>query len=130
MYRKTTRNIEVTAEPEYRPGDSNPARGQFFWAYTIEIFNNGSESVQIKSRYWHITDGNGKVQEVSGPGVVGKEPVIPPGKSFKYTSACPLTTSTGFMVGSYQALTEGGESLTIDVPAFALISPHVNRVLN
>ena len=130
MYRATTRNIEVTVTPRFLSDRSAPDKGQFFWAYTIEIANNGGETVQLKTRYWHITDGSGRVQEVRGAGVVGEEPVIAPGKSFEYTSGVPLPTPSGFMAGRYGMVTEGGERFDIDIPAFSLDSVHASRTIN
>ena len=106
MYRATTRNIEVTVTPQFLSDRSAPEKGQFFWAYTIEIANNGGETVQLKTRYWHITDAFGRVQEVRGAGVVGEEPVIAPGESFEYTSGVPLQTPSGFMAGRYGMVTD------------------------
>jgi ApaG protein len=130
MYRATTRNIEVTVTPKFLADRSAPDKGQFFWAYTIEISNNGGETVQLKTRYWHITDGSGRVQEVRGAGVVGEEPVIAPGKSFEYTSGVPLPTPSGFMAGRYGMVTESGERFDIEIPAFSLDSLHASRTIN
>ncbi len=130
MYRATTRNIEVTVTPRFMSDRSAPDKGQFFWAYTIEISNNGGETVQLKTRYWHITDAFGRVQEVRGAGVVGEEPVIPPGESFEYTSGVPLQTPSGIMAGRYGMVTEEGENFDIDIPAFSLDSVHAPRTIN
>jgi ApaG protein len=130
MYRAVTRNIEVTVTPRFMSDRSAPEKGQFFWAYTIEIANNGGETVQLKTRYWHITDAFGRVQEVRGAGVVGEEPVIAPGKSFEYTSGVPLQTSSGIMTGRYGMVTEDGEHFDIEIPAFSLDSAHGPRTIN
>jgi ApaG protein len=130
MYRAVTRDIEVTVTPKFLADRSAPDKGQFFWAYTIEIANNGRDTVQLKTRYWHITDALGRVQEVRGAGVVGEEPVIPPGESFEYTSGVPLQTSSGFMTGSYGMVTDGGERFNIEIPAFSLDSVHASRTIN
>jgi ApaG protein len=130
MYRATTRNIEVTVTPRFMSDRSAPEKGQFFWAYTIEIANNGGETVQLKTRYWHITDAFGRVQEVRGAGVVGEEPVIPPGESFEYTSGVPLQTPSGIMAGRYGMVTDEGENFDIDIPAFSLDSVHGSRTIN
>jgi ApaG protein len=130
MYRATTRKIDVTVTPRFLSDRSAPEKGQFFWAYTIEISNNGGETVQLKTRYWHITDAFGRVQEVRGAGVVGEEPVIPPGESFEYTSGVPLQTPSGIMAGRYGMVTEHGESFDIDIPAFSLDSVHAPRTIN
>jgi ApaG protein len=130
MYRAVTRDIEVTVSPRFLSDRSAPDKGQFFWAYTIEISNNSGEAVQLKTRYWHITDAMGRVQEVRGAGVVGEEPVIPPGESFEYTSGVPLQTPSGFMVGSYGMVTDSGEHFDIEIPAFSLDSAHASRTIN
>jgi ApaG protein len=130
MYRTTTRNIDVTVKPKFLPERSSPQNGYYFWAYTIEIANRGGDTVQLKTRYWRITDENGRVQEVRGPGVVGEEPVLAPGESFEYTSGVPLPTASGFMVGSYGMVGSHGESFDIEVPAFSLDAPGAQRVIN
>ena len=130
MYRAVTRDIEVTVSPRFLSDRSAPDKGQFFWAYTIEISNNGGETVQLKTRYWHITDAFGRVQEVRGAGVVGEEPVIPPGESFEYTSGVPLQTPSGIMAGRYGMVTDDGENFDIDIPAFSLDSVHGSRTIN
>lgn len=130
MYRAVTRDIEVTVSPRFLSDRSMPDKGQFFWAYTIEISNNGGETVQLKTRYWHITDAMGRVQEVRGAGVVGEEPVIPPGESFEYTSGVPLQTPSGFMAGSYGVVSDSGEHFDIEIPAFSLDSAHASRTIN
>jgi len=122
MYRSTTRAIQVTAEPTYVEAESGD--GRWFWSYSIEIVNLGKEVVQLRSRHWRITDGNGHTEEVKGAGVVGKQPVIKPGEKFSYTSGCPLPTPSGIMVGSYGMETDGGERFDVAVPAFSLDSPY------
>jgi ApaG protein len=128
MYRATTRFIEVTVEPSYVEAESGG--GRYFWSYTIEIANRGEEVVQVRSRHWRITDGNGHTEEVKGAGVVGKQPVLKPGEAFSYTSGCPLTTPSGIMVGTYQVETDGGERFTIAIPAFSLDLPDEPKTLN
>lgn len=130
MYRATTRNIEVTVTPRFLAERSSPADSYFFWAYTIDIANRGGETVQLKTRYWRITDANGRLQEVRGPGVVGEQPVLKPGTSFEYTSGVPLTTPSGFMAGSYGMVSDSGELFDIEVPAFSLDSPDEARSIN
>lgn len=120
----------MTATPRYVAERSEPDRSRYFWAYTIEVSNLGQETVQLKARHWIITDANGHTEEVHGAGVVGEEPLLPPGGRFEYTSGVPLTTATGIMSGSYDMLTEGGERFTIEVPAFSLDIPDARRVLN
>jgi ApaG protein len=130
MYEKVTRAIRVRVRPEYLEAQSAPDEGRFFWSYTVEIINEGSETVQLRSRYWRITDANGRVEEVRGPGVVGKTPVIGPGEAFEYTSGCPLRTASGIMVGSYQMADANGTLIDIAIPAFSLDSPFTRRSLN
>jgi ApaG protein len=130
MYRAVTRNIEVTVTPRFMPDRSSPENGHYFWAYTIEISNLGTETVQLKTRTWQITDAQGREQEVRGAGVVGEEPVLGPGESFEYTSGVPLQTPSGFMVGSYGMINAEGEQFDIDVPAFSLDSAPGGRTIN
>lgn len=121
MYSKTTRDIKVTVFPSYLPEQSDS--NAHSWAYFIRIENNGEETVQLINRYWRITDGNGFVQEVRGPGVVGEQPRLEPGDSHQYTSGVSLKTTTGIMQGHYGMLTDNDEMFTIDIPAFSLDSP-------
>src|SRR5690554_7707135 len=100
-YSETTQGITVEVEPVFLEAHSSPADGHFVWAYDVRISNNSSESVQLLSRHWRITDALGRTQEVRGPGVVGEQPHIAPGRSFEYTSGAPLPTPSGMMVGSY-----------------------------
>ncbi len=130
MYRARTRDIEVTVEPAYLPERSAPEKGQYFWAYTITITNSGPRTVQLKTRHWIITDATGRTQEVRGEGVVGEQPLLPPGETFEYTSGVPLPTTSGFMTGSYQMVDESGEHFDIEIPVFSLDSPGVHRTLN
>lgn len=130
MYRAVTRGIEVKVNPQFLPDRSSPENGYFFWAYTITLTNLGRETVQLKTRYWRITDASGKQQEVRGPGVIGKTPVLKPGEEFEYTSGVPLPTSSGFMAGSYGMVTARGEPFDIDIPAFSLDTPEKARTLN
>lgn len=130
MYEQVTRSIRVRVRPEYLEAQSAPEEGRFFWAYTVEIVNEGSETVQLRSRHWRITDANGHVEEVRGPGVIGQTPVFGPGESFEYTSGCPLRTSSGIMVGSYQMTKSNGALIDVAIPAFSLDSPFTRRSLN
>ena len=130
MYRATTRNIQVSVEPQFMDDRSSPELNRYFWAYTIEIANLGKVQVQLRSRYWRITDARGHVDEVRGPGVVGEEPVLKPGEAFTYTSGCPLTTPSGIMAGWYQMEVAGGGQFNVEVPAFSLDSPYQVRQVN
>ena len=130
MYKAVTRGIRVTVEPRFVEEESQPDKGKYFFAYTVEITNMTTERVQLKSRHWKIIDGYGQLQEVKGSGVVGKQPVLGPGDTFTYTSGCPLATPDGTMQGTYTMALESGESFRADIPAFSLDSPFVKRVVH
>ena len=130
MYQATTRAIRVTVEPTFVDAESSPDEGQYFWAYRIEIANLGEEVVQLRARHWRITDANGRTEEVQGAGVVGKQPVLKPGEKFSYTSGCPLSTTSGIMVGTYEMENDKGEAFSIDIPAFSLDLPDIRKTLN
>lgn len=130
MYSKTTRGITVTVVPHFLEDQSEPSRGRYVWAYQVRIANEGGETVQLLTRHWKITDGNGRLHEVQGPGVVGEQPVLRPGESFEYTSGTPLSTPSGIMAGSYQMQVASGETFDAVVPAFSLDSPHEARRVN
>jgi len=129
-YEAVTRNIRVRVVPLYSEDQSSPEESYYFWTYSVEIANLGNDAVQLKSRVWRITDANGRIEEVRGPGVVGQTPVIPPGQSFSYTSGCPLPTPSGIMVGSYQMAASNGQLFDIAIPAFSLDSPFMVRSVN
>lgn len=130
MYRATTRGVQVTVTPRFSPERSDPDRDQYFWAYTIEIANVGDITVQLLTRHWLITDALGRMQEVRGPGVVGEQPVLPPGARFEYTSGVPLPTGTGTMEGAYGLVDENGEMFSAEIPPFSLDLPGAPRILN
>ena len=130
MYTETTREIFVAVEPIYLDEQSAPDEDHYVWAYHVRIENRGRETVQLRSRYWRITDSLGRSQEVRGAGVVGEQPVLHPGDSFEYTSGTPLPTPSGIMVGTYRMATEEGEDFDVIIPAFSLDSPYQNRKLN
>ncbi len=119
----TTKNIKVQVKSQYDPSRSNPNQNEWFFLYTVRITNEGSETVQLMSRHWVITDGMGKVQEVRGPGVVGNQPVLAPGESFEYTSGCPLTVPFGSMQGTYQMVNDREEKFDIEIAPFVLMEP-------
>lgn len=130
MYRATTRGIEVTVEPAFSEERSALEAGAYFWTYTIEIVNTGAETVQLVNRHWRIVDALGKTFEVQGPGVVGEQPVLDPGESFRYTSGVPLATPSGMMSGTYEMRTMAGDRFLAEVPAFSLDSPGVIPTIN
>lgn len=118
-----TRGVRVRVDARYSPNHSEPSRQEWFFLYTVRIANESAETVQLLNRHWIITDAAGKVEEVRGPGVVGKQPVLPPGESFEYTSGCPLTTPFGSMRGEYEMTTLEGERFEVEIAAFALMEP-------
>jgi ApaG protein len=120
----TTRLITVKAEAVYVPERSSALKSHYFFAYRIEIENDGEVPVRLMNRHWVITDGHGEVQEVHGAGVIGSQPLISPGDKFAYTSACPLPTPVGTMSGRYEMEVEGGESFEAEIPAFTLAMPY------
>ena len=127
MYQATTRAIQVTVRPQYLPDKSDPSNWQFVWAYFVRIENKGDVAVQLLSRHWKITDAMGRTQEVKGPGVVGKTPLLQPGEVFEYNSATPLSTPSGFMGGTYQMVSESGDNFDIEIPTFSLDLPSFTR---
>ncbi|MDZ5646968.1 Co2+/Mg2+ efflux protein ApaG [Nitrospirillum sp. BR 11828] len=130
MYSETTHAIRVSVRPEFLEDQSSPREEHYVWAYTVRIENTGAETVRLRTRYWHITDARGRVQEVRGAGVVGEQPVLSPGQSFEYTSGTPLGTPSGIMVGSYQMERTDGTRFDVRIPAFSLDSPHERGALN
>jgi len=130
MYSSVTHGIEVEVEAFYLEDRSEPAEDHYVWGYRITIANGSDEDVQLLARYWRITDGLGRVEEVRGPGVVGEQPELSPGDSFQYTSGCPLKTSSGIMQGSYTMRSAGGQLFEVDIPAFSLDLPGAGRSVN
>lgn len=130
VYQTRTRDIVVRVAAAYSPEQSDPEEGEFFWVYTVEIENHGKETVQLLSRRWVITDGQNRVQVVSGPGVVGEQPELKAGEAFRYSSGCPLKTTSGEMRGTYQMVTSAGASFDAEIPAFSLHLPGAGRVVN
>jgi ApaG protein len=130
MYRALTRDIEVVVEPFYLEEQSDPEDDRYVWGYRVVINNNSDIAVRLVNRYWNITDQNGQIDEVSGPGVVGEQPRLQPGDTYEYSSGCPLDTPSGLMFGHYQMETDEGEMFDVDIPAFSLDSPGLLRVLN
>ena len=120
--RAVTRGIRVDVRARFIPERSSPSENEWFFAYTITIANEGTESVQLLNRHWVITDADGKVEEVRGPGVVGQQPWLAPGQSFQYTSFCPLRTPFGTMHGSYQMVGPSG-SFDVEIAPFSLALP-------
>ena len=125
-YRQTTAGVTVTVVPHYLDDQSRPDEDHYVWAYHVTIGNGRQDDVQLLRRHWRIVDGRGRMQEVRGAGVVGEQPVLTPGRSFEYTSGCPLSTPSGMMGGTYQMITEGGELFDVVIPSFPLDSPYAH----
>src|SRR5262245_45565815 len=112
--------FSVSAIPQYLADQSAPDEDHYVFAYTVTIRNTGEVAGQLISRHWIITDGDGQVQEVRGDGVVGEQPVLEPGQSYKYTSGIPLPTPVGSMKGSYQCVAADGTKFEAPIPEFVL----------
>jgi ApaG protein len=123
MSEAVTRGIRVRVRSMYVPERSTPEHGDYFFAYTVRIANEGEETAQLVSRRWVITNGDGRVEIVEGPGVVGEQPVLTPGTFFEYTSFCPLPTPFGSMEGSYRMITPGGDRFEAAIAPFTLAVP-------
>tara|TARA_B100000674_G_scaffold106569_1_gene78213 strand:- start:97 stop:489 length:393 start_codon:yes stop_codon:yes gene_type:complete len=129
MYTQTTKKINITVKPYYLEDQSEPEDQHFVWAYKVIIDNQGNEKVQLVNRYWRIIDANGSMQEVRGKGVVGEQPVLNPGETFEYTSGTPLTTSSGFMEGTYEMQSSSGDKFDVQIPKFSLDNPFdINQI--
>ena len=119
-----TQGIKVAVTSQYVPEQSNPRDRRYVFAYTVKIVNEGKGPAQLWSRHWVITDGEGKIEEVRGPGVVGQKPMLRPGEHFEYTSGCVLPTPRGEMKGTYQMVREDGTKFDAEIAAFYLALPH------
>ena len=109
---------------------SSPEDEHYVFAYQVKIENQGAETVQLRNRYWKITDGYGQQQEVRGEGVVGEQPILNPGEKFEYTSGTPLSTPSGFMEGYYEMETLKGNIFEAEIPQFSLDNPFETNQLN
>lgn len=128
MSTTSTRGVRVHVAPQYLPAQSSPNDQRWMFAYSVTIHNEGEHDVQLLARHWVITNGEGKTEDVRGPGVVGEKPVIKPGRQFQYTSGCPLDTPVGTMHGSYQMLVpHTGDTFEAEIAPFRLA---VARALN
>ena len=116
----TTDNIRVEVLSRHSPENSKPQEDIWVFEYTVRITNQGTETVQLLTRHWIITDAFQQIKEVKGPGVVGEQPVLAPGDSYKYSSWCPLATPMGMMHGTYQMATQGGRQFDVEIAPFAL----------
>ncbi|HTB14794.1 MAG TPA: Co2+/Mg2+ efflux protein ApaG [Bryobacteraceae bacterium] len=120
MSEAVTNSIRVEVMSQYSTENSRPLQDLWVFEYTVRITNQGPDTVQLLSRHWTITDALDHVEEVKGPGVIGEQPVLAPGESFKYSSWCPLKTPTGVMHGTYQMVRADGARFEIEIAPFAL----------
>lgn len=123
MHTESSHDIRVRVVSEYLATKSNAAEGRFVFAYHVSIANNGHLPAQLLSRHWIITDGNEKVQEVRGEGVIGEQPTIMPGETYQYSSGAVLQTPVGSMQGSYRMIDTIGTTFDTPIPVFTLASP-------
>ena len=119
-----TEGIRVRVQARYSAPHSSPEKGRWFFLYTIRVSNEGSEALTLRSRHWIISDGTGRIEEVRGEGVVGEQPEIQPGRTFEYTSGCPLPTPFGSMEGNYEMIRGDGSSFRARIASFELSLPH------
>jgi ApaG protein len=115
--------VQVSVLTNYLAEQSEPGAGRYVFAYTVTIHNSGLEAARLLNRHWIIADAEGKVQEVRGKGVVGEQPHLRPGESFRYTSGTVMETPVGSMRGSYEMLADDGTRFEADIPPFSLATP-------
>ena len=116
--------IEINVEVTYLPGQSSLVNSQYAYAYTITITNNGETGAQLRTRRWLIQDESGETEEVIGEGVIGQQPHLSPGESFKYSSGAVISTETGTMKGSYGMISDQGQRFDAVIPEFTLSEPY------
>jgi ApaG protein len=124
MTSASTHGIRVAVTSQFMPEHSNAGARRFAFSYKVQISNESNETVQLRSRHWHILHGNGRREEVRGPGVVGEQPVLRPGEGFEYSSGCVLTSPHGTMHGTYEMVSGEGVRFEVEIPAFSLSTPH------
>lgn len=118
-----TDGIRIMVDPEYIPGELVSSNGKYLFSYRVRIINEGADIVQLISRYWKIINSDGATEEVSGEGVIGRQPILKPNQEFKYTSYCPLDTPWGTMEGYFLMKKDEGTEFKADIERFYLISP-------
>ncbi len=127
MRTKKTNGVKIDVDSSFVPDRSTPSRHQCVFGYDITITNENPETVQLLHRHWIITDALGRVEEVKGPGVVGKQPRLRPGEFFSYSSFCPLPTPLGSMKGTYKFMRDNGEFFEVDIPLFSLVQTEPSK---
>ncbi|MBX7058198.1 MAG: Co2+/Mg2+ efflux protein ApaG [Leptospirales bacterium] len=123
MSEAVTQGVRIRVNSEFVPERSNPMQPLYFFAYHVTISNEGAQAVQLLNRHWKIRDAFRRIEEVRGPGVVGRQPRLSPGESFEYTSYCPLPTEFGSMEGSYEMAYDDGASFEARIAPFQLVAP-------
>ncbi|HCS26458.1 MAG TPA: Co2+/Mg2+ efflux protein ApaG [Spongiibacteraceae bacterium] len=123
MESRESEQVDIQVATQYLAEESLPQENRFAFAYTITITNGGNEAVRLLNRHWIITNGRNRISEVRGEGVVGKQPLIEPGKSFSYTSGTIMETAVGTMEGSYEMISASGRPFIAPVTAFPLVEP-------
>ena len=127
MSESCTRGIRITVRPQYMAEQSSPEQDRYLFTYFITIANESNDTVQLRSRHWVITNGEGHTEEVQGPGVVGEQPTLQPGEVYEYNSFCPLNTAVGTMQGSFRMRTEDGDEFDARIEVFRLaVSQHLH----
>ena len=116
--------IDVDVEVTYIPDQSKLTSSQYAYAYTITITNNGDTGAQLRTRRWLIQDESGETEEVIGEGVIGQQPHLSPGESFKYSSGAVINTETGTMKGTYGMISDQGQRFDAVIPEFTLSEPY------
>lgn len=129
-FERRTHDVIVRVESDYLDDQSSPSESRFIWAYTVEIENQTDKDLTVVERHWQIADSRGQVQNVRGAGVVGEQPVVKPGETFRYTSGAPLSAPSGMMLGNYSMQTPEGDRFDVDIPPFLLDSPHEGLIFN
>ncbi len=130
QYRAVSHGIAVTVTPCFLGNQSDPGNARFVWSYKVDIENMSNRPVRLRSRFWRITDACGHIEEISGTGVVGDQPLIGPGECYSYTSGTPLETPSGIMEGYYLMEVEGEGMIKVAIPPFSLDSPHQAATLH
>ena len=129
-YKSKTSGIEVVVRPEFIDSQMNSSGIFFIWSYHVVIENNSKETLQLVNRYWKIIDENGGVQEISGLGAVGEQPILAPNDNFKYSSGVHLRFPSGIMSGYYGMKKANGEIVNVQIPTFSLDVPSLKPTVN
>tara|TARA_B110000438_G_C15728235_1_gene613021 strand:- start:503 stop:874 length:372 start_codon:yes stop_codon:yes gene_type:complete len=117
--------VNIKAKSTYIPSRSNILKSYYFFSYEIKIINKNSFPVKLLSRHWNIKDADGKVEDIFGPGVIGKQPTILPGQYFEYMSYCPIKTPIGFMKGEFRMVDDKDKEFDVEIKSFRLFVPEI-----